>query len=80
MLELTQFQLPNQIRLFAKLEYLNPGGSIKDRLGIELVNDGFRCGKLKAGGTTIEPSRLYNNERRLQLISRSLFHFSKPGI
>lgn len=56
MIELTQFQLPNDVRLFAKLEYLNPGGSIKDRLGIELIEEAFRTGKLAAGGTLIEPT------------------------
>ncbi|MGA9227160.1 MAG: pyridoxal-phosphate dependent enzyme, partial [Mesobacillus sp.] len=56
MLELTQFQLPNNVRLFAKLEYLNPGGSIKDRLGQELIEEALRAGKLKAGGTIIEPT------------------------
>jgi cystathionine beta-synthase (O-acetyl-L-serine) len=56
MLELTQFQLPNNVRLFAKLEYLNPGGSIKDRLGIELIEEAFRMGKLSEGGTIIEPT------------------------
>jgi cystathionine beta-synthase (O-acetyl-L-serine) len=56
LLELTQFQLPNQVRLFAKLEYLNPGGSIKDRLGLELIDEAFRTGKIQAGGTIIEPT------------------------
>lgn len=56
MLELTQFHLPNKVRLFAKLEYLNPGGSIKDRLGQELIEEAFKSGKLKAGGTIIEPT------------------------
>ncbi|MCM3666153.1 cysteine synthase family protein [Mesobacillus subterraneus] len=56
MIELTQFQLPNHVRLFAKLEYLNPGGSIKDRLGQEMINEAFRTGKLSAGGTIIEPT------------------------
>ncbi|HAQ07777.1 MAG TPA: cysteine synthase [Bacillus bacterium] len=56
MLELTQFPLPNNVRLFAKLEYLNPGGSIKDRLGIELINEAIQKGKLAQGGTIIEPT------------------------
>lgn len=56
MLELTQFQLSNNARIFAKLEYLNPGGSIKDRLGQELIEEAFRTGRLKAGGTIIEPT------------------------
>ena len=56
MVELTQFHLPNDVRLYAKLEYLNPGGSIKDRLGVELLDEAFRTGKLKKGGTLIEPT------------------------
>ncbi|GAA0369362.1 cysteine synthase A [Bacillus horti] len=54
--ELTQFDLPNQVRLFAKLEFYNPGGSVKDRLGVELIADAENKGKLKAGGTIIEPT------------------------
>jgi cystathionine beta-synthase (O-acetyl-L-serine) len=56
MIELTQFQLPNEVRIFAKLEYLNPGGSIKDRLGLELIDEAFRTGKLAKGSTVIEPT------------------------
>jgi O-acetylserine dependent cystathionine beta-synthase len=54
--ELTQFDLPEGVRLFAKLEFYNPGGSVKDRLGIELIADAERTGKLKPGGTIIEPT------------------------
>lgn len=56
MVELTQFNMPNDVRLYAKLEYLNPGGSIKDRLGLELIDEAFRTGKLVKGGTLIEPT------------------------
>ena len=35
--ELSQFPLRAGVRLFAKLEFLNPGGSVKDRLGLELI-------------------------------------------
>ena len=35
---------------------MNPGGSIKDRLGIELLNEAFESGKLQPGGTVIEPT------------------------
>ncbi|WLR57500.1 cysteine synthase family protein [Mesobacillus subterraneus] len=56
MVELTQFHIPSEVRLFAKLEYLNPGGSIKDRLGLELIDEAFRTGKLVKGGTLIEPT------------------------
>lgn len=56
MIELTHFALPNHVRLFAKLEYYNPGGSIKDRLGMELIKDAIKTGKLQTGGTIIEPT------------------------
>ncbi|AEP01146.1 MULTISPECIES: PLP-dependent cysteine synthase family protein [Heyndrickxia] len=56
LVELTAFDLPKGVRLFAKLEYFNPGGSIKDRLGAYLVERAFREGKLKRGGTIIEPT------------------------
>jgi cystathionine beta-synthase (O-acetyl-L-serine) len=54
--EITQFLLPKGVRLFAKLEFMNPGGSVKDRLGLELLNEAFTTGKLKKGGTVIEPT------------------------
>ncbi|MDC3413593.1 cysteine synthase family protein [Aquibacillus sp. 3ASR75-11] len=56
LMELTQFPLPEGVRLFAKLEFYNPGGSIKDRLGQELVRDALATGKLSNGGTIIEPT------------------------
>ncbi|MCK6257851.1 cysteine synthase family protein [Fictibacillus sp. KIGAM418] len=56
MVQLTQFPLPKGVRLFAKLEYFNPGGSVKDRLGKELLDEAFRTGKLVEGGTIIEPT------------------------
>ena len=42
--------------VFAKVEYLNPGGSIKDRIGIFMIRDAERRGLLKDGGTIIEPT------------------------
>ncbi|MDQ0197206.1 PLP-dependent cysteine synthase family protein [Neobacillus ginsengisoli] len=54
--EITQFSLPEDVRMFAKLEFMNPGGSVKDRLGVELLRDAFASGKLRAGGTVIEPT------------------------
>lgn len=54
--EITSFDLPEGVHLFAKLEYLNPGGSVKDRLGIELIRDAEERGVLKPGGTIIEPT------------------------
>jgi O-acetylserine dependent cystathionine beta-synthase len=54
--EITQFSMPQGVRMFAKLEFMNPGGSVKDRLGVELLKDAFASGKLRAGGTVIEPT------------------------
>jgi cystathionine beta-synthase len=42
------------VNLYAKLEFLNPGGSIKDRLGWWLVEDAEKKGLLKPGGTIVE--------------------------
>lgn len=54
LVELTGFALPEGVTLYAKLEYKNPGGSVKDRLGVELLNAAFANGQLKPGGTVIE--------------------------
>jgi cystathionine beta-synthase len=40
----------------AKLEYMNPGGSVKDRIGITMIEAAEREGKLKPGGTIVEPT------------------------
>ncbi len=40
--------------LYVKVEYLNPGGSIKDRIGFAMVEAAEREGKLKQGGTIVE--------------------------
>src|SRR5205085_12005237 len=42
--------------LLAKLEYLNPGGSLKDRIGLPLIQAAERDGKLRPGGTIVEPT------------------------
>jgi cystathionine beta-synthase len=41
-------------RVLAKLEYLNPGGSVKDRIGATMVDEAERTGRLKPGGTIVE--------------------------
>ena len=46
--------LADGIELYAKLEYYNPAGSVKDRVGKYMVEDAERSGKLSAGGTIIE--------------------------
>src|SRR4249920_2770069 len=42
--------------LLAKLEYLNPGGSVKDRIGLAMVETAERDGRLRPGGTIVEPT------------------------
>ena len=42
--------------LLAKLEYLNPGGSVKDRIGLAMIEKAEQEGKLKPGGTIVEPT------------------------
>jgi len=43
-------------QLLAKLEYLNPGGSVKDRIGMAMIEAAEREGKLRPGGTIVEPT------------------------
>jgi len=51
-------QIGNELdcELFSKCEFLNPGGSIKDRIGWKMVEDAERSGKIKPGDTLIEPT------------------------
>ena len=42
--------------IFVKLEEMNPGGSVKDRIGIRMIEDAERTGRLKPGGTLVEPT------------------------
>jgi S-sulfo-L-cysteine synthase (O-acetyl-L-serine-dependent) len=46
--------LSPRVRLYAKLEGLNPGGSVKDRAALWMVRDGLRSGALRAGKTIID--------------------------
>ena len=43
-------------QILAKVESLNPGGSVKDRIGIRMVEDAERKGLLRPGGTIVEPT------------------------
>ena len=42
--------------ILAKVEYLNPGGSVKDRIGLAMVEAAERAGQLEPGGTIVEPT------------------------
>ncbi|MCC8191427.1 MAG: cysteine synthase family protein [Ruminococcus sp.] len=54
LVQLTNLDLPKEVRLFAKLELYNPSGSVKDRIGKYMIEDAERRGVLKPGGTIIE--------------------------
>src|SRR5918996_437033 len=45
-----------ECELLAKLEMLNPGGSVKDRIGLRMIEAAEKEGKLKPGGTIVEPT------------------------
>ena len=46
----------NGANIFAKLESFNPGGSVKDRIALAMVEDAEKKGLLKPGSTIIEPT------------------------
>src|SRR3989344_5256761 len=48
---------PNpRVLMLVKLEFLNPGGSIKDRIGLPMVEKAEKEGNLNKGGTIVEPT------------------------
>ena len=53
-LHLRRIVLSGSADIYAKLEYLNPGGSVKDRAAIGMINHAEREGKLRKGSTIIE--------------------------
>jgi cystathionine beta-synthase len=56
MVALSRINPVKGVRLLAKLEYFNPGGSVKDRIGISMIEAAERDGKLKPGGWIVEPT------------------------
>ncbi len=58
LMELTHIEEKENLtaKIFAKLEYFNPAGSVKDRIAKEMVEDAERRGVLKPGATIIEPT------------------------
>ena len=58
LIELTNIEkeLELKAKIFAKLEYFNPGGSAKDRVAAEMIKDAEEKGILKPGSTIIEPT------------------------
>ena len=58
LLELTRFEAAHGLhaKIFAKLEYFNPAGSVKDRIAKAMIDDAEARGVLKPGATIIEPT------------------------
>src|SRR4051794_10269686 len=56
MLKLRHIGGDNAGDLFVKMEFLSPGGSVKDRIGFGIIERAERAGLLKKGGTIIEPT------------------------
>ena len=54
MLRLRRVARPEWAAVYAKLEFLNPGGSVKDRAALGMILDAERRGKLKPGSTIVE--------------------------
>ena len=53
MLHLTRMLEDSDVELFAKLEALNPGGSVKDRIGVSMIEAAEREGRIEPGQTTV---------------------------
>jgi cysteine synthase len=49
-------QTPGRADVWAKMEQANPGGSVKDRICLSMIEDAERTGKLAKGGTVVEPT------------------------
>lgn len=56
MVRLGRLQEDGAGEIFAKIETANPGGSVKDRTALGMIEEGERTGKLRPGGTIIEPT------------------------
>ncbi len=54
MVRLNRLTRGSKAQVFAKCDYLNPGGSVKDRIGTSMIDDAERRGLLKPGGTIVE--------------------------
>lgn len=58
LLELDAFSQKRNLEtpIIVKVEFFNPGGSVKDRVALAMIEDAERCGKLRPGATIIEPT------------------------
>jgi cysteine synthase A len=56
LLHLARFAPPPLASVYAKIEWLNPGGSVKDRAALGMILNAEETGRLKPGATIIEPT------------------------
>jgi len=56
LVRLSRLGRDSRAQIVAKLEMLNPGGSVKDRIGLLMIEDAERRGLLRPGGTIVEPT------------------------
>jgi len=54
LVEIKRLNPNSNVKILAKLEYFNPGGSVKDRIGAEIIEDAERRGELEPGGVIVE--------------------------
>jgi cysteine synthase A len=56
LVRLNRLSKPGAATIYAKVESFNPGGSVKDRICLNMINEAERQGTLKPGGTIVEPT------------------------
>ena len=56
LVQLQRIPRPGSARILGKLESLNPGGSVKDRIAMAMIEEAERSGRLKPGDTIVEPT------------------------
>jgi cysteine synthase len=56
LVRLNRLSKPGSATIYGKVEFFNPGGSVKDRICLNMINEAERQGKLKPGGTIVEPT------------------------
>ena len=56
LVRLNRLSRPGGATIYGKVEFFNPAGSVKDRICLNMINEAEREGKLKPGGTIVEPT------------------------
>ena len=82
--QLASFGSETGATLLAKLEFMNPGGSNKDRIGLAMIEAAERDGRLRPGGTIVEPTS-GNTGTGLAIVAalrgyRCIFTMTRPHV